>query len=95
MASVSETRPTPPKLEFRHHVQQMLERAAQPVELINVDGVAWAQTGQQAVQFRACGGGARSFFREDSFAPGFVQGIELQFQILVAGRDASVAMFMR
>lgn len=44
MAPVSETKPTPFKLQLSHHVQQVLDRTAQPIELVDVHGVHLAQT---------------------------------------------------
>nr|GFB72010.1 hypothetical protein [Tanacetum cinerariifolium] len=69
----------------------VLERAPQAVELVDVNRVAGAQLTQQLVQLRAAGVGAGYLFLIDGLAAGLGQGIELQLQILVAGRDAGVA----
>jgi hypothetical protein len=55
----------------------MFERAAQPVELIDSDGIAFAQAGQETVQFQARFGGPGSLFLEDGLTPSLMQGIEL------------------
>lgn len=69
----------------------MLERAPEPVELIDGDCVARAQPTQQLVELGAAGAGAGDLLLIDELAARLGQGIELQFQVLVAGRDAGVA----
>jgi transposase len=71
----------------------MLERTPQPVELVDIDRVAGTQPTQQLVEFGAVGAGAGHLLLIDELAAGLGQGIELQFQVLVAGRDAGVADF--
>jgi hypothetical protein len=82
--------PAPP-LQVGHQVEQVLERAAQPVELVNVDRIARAQLQEQLIEFDPGGQGAGGFLLVNQLAPGLGQGVELKFKVLVPGRDAGVA----
>ena len=80
-----------PALQVGHQVEQVLERAAQPVELVDVDRVARAHLQQQLVEFNPGGQRAGGFFLVDELVAGLGQGVELELQVLVAGGDAGVA----
>jgi hypothetical protein len=69
----------------------VLERAAQSIELVDIDRVALAKSTQQPVKFGSASAGAGHLFLIDELAACPRQGIKLEFQILVTGRDASVA----
>ncbi|GAB3639283.1 hypothetical protein GCM10027422_48740 [Hymenobacter arcticus] len=83
-------------LQVAHYLEQVAQRAPEPVEpvkLVDVDRIAGTQLREQPLQLGAAGARAGHLFLVDGFATGLVQGIELEFQILVTGRDAGVADF--
>ena len=72
-----------------------LNRASngQPVKLVDIDRIARAYLQQELVGFDLDGEGTGCLFLVDELAAGLGQGVELEFQVLVAGRDAGEADF--
>jgi hypothetical protein len=78
-------------LLLANYLQQVLKQAPKPVELVDVARVAGAQPAQQLVEFGLASAGPGDLFLVDELAAGLGEGIELEGQVLVAGRDAGLA----
>jgi len=72
-------------------VDQVAQRAAQPVQLPDDQGVAGAELVQDLLEDWAVGAGAAGGLGEHPVAAGRGKGVDLQVRLLVGGGDASVA----
>jgi hypothetical protein len=85
--------PDSPVGERGDGVDQVTQRAAEPVELPDHQGVAGAELVQDAVQLRAGGqraSGAAGFVSEDAVAAGVSERVDLEVEVLLGGGDAGV-----
>jgi len=71
--------------------QQILDGAAEPVELPDDEGVAGAQVVEGRGQAGAVGLPGGDLLLEDAEASGGVQGVELELEVLLVGGDAGEA----
>ena len=69
----------------------MLQRAPQPIEAPDHQGVAGADIAEGLVESRPVGPGAGEDVPEDLVTAGGGQGVQLQVEGLVPGRDPGVA----
>jgi hypothetical protein len=75
-------------------VDQVTQRAAEPVELPHHQGIAGVELVQDAVQLGAGGqraGGAAGLVGEHAVAAGVPGRVDLEVEVLLGGRDAGVA----
>jgi hypothetical protein len=91
-ASVSERKPAPGGLDSLKDVEEVFERAGQPVELPDHDNIGLAELIEQAVQLGAVPPAAGSLLLEHAPAPGGLERVDLGGGVLVVGLgDAGVA----
>ena len=91
IASVSERRPTSRVAELLDGLDQLLERAGEAIQLPHHQGVALAHVLERRLEGRPLALRARGLLLEHPAAAGRLQGIELQGEILLLGRDPGVA----
>lgn len=72
-------------------LEQILQRAAQPIQSPHHQGVASAQIFERAAQTGPIGLGAAGLVAVDALAAGRREGIVLEIEVLVVGGDARVA----
>ena len=78
-------------LQLLDNLDQVLERAPQPVEPPDRERVARAQHFQQSEQLGPVGLAAGLLLFVDTLTPGVDQGVSLKVEVLVVGADAGVA----
>jgi hypothetical protein len=72
-------------------VEELPERPGQAVELPDHQRIVGTHVVERGVQLRTVALGATGFFGKDALAPRGVEGIELQGEVLIVGRDTSIA----
>lgn len=72
-------------VQSAHQVDQMFQRAPEPIKLPNYDDIAGACLVQQSSQFRAVRLRSADFFLKYTLASCLLQGFDLQVEILVSG----------
>ena len=81
----------PPLGQGGHHLDQVLERAAQAIEPPDDEGVPFPEIGEDVLQDGPLGLRATGRFLVDLAAAGLLQRIELQVEGLFPGRDPGIA----
>ena len=81
----------PAAVQVGHHVDQVPQRPAEPVQPPHHHGVAGAQLSEQLVQGRAGLQRSRRLVREDAVDAGSLQGVELEALVLLEGADPGIA----
>ncbi len=90
MLSVMLLNPTPPLLQQGDDLQQVLQRAPQPVQPPHDEGVAGPKEGERLVQPRPLRPGAADRVGEQAPAAGLLERVALQVERLLLGRDPGV-----
>lgn len=79
-----------PRFKPIHKIHEALDAAPQAIELPDHQRVPSTQMGKRLVETGSSRPSTAGFFREDTLAAGLLEGIELQGQILVLGRDPGI-----
>jgi hypothetical protein len=72
-------------------VDQVAQRAAEPIQLPHDKGVAGAQLIQELLEDGPVGAGAAGRLGEHSIAAGALEGVDLELWLLIGGGDAGIA----
>ena len=80
-----------PRLQIVQKADQVAQRAVQPIQLPDREGVAFTQSFEAFRQLRPLDMCYRSFLNKDTLASDLLQGGKLQVGVLVFGRDLRIA----
>lgn len=80
-------------LQFVRHVDQVLKGSAEAVEFGDDELIAGSRSVKPVVQLRSSGQFAAGLIDENTLAAGGDQGVVLGREVLVAGRNPTVAYF--
>jgi hypothetical protein len=75
---------------IRHEIDQPLHRAPQSIQFSDDQHITAPEMGQGLAQPGALGLRGRGLVGEEAFAPGLLQGVELEGELLLIRRDPGV-----